>query len=170
MAKSILDLQPQEVLSLAIAVESRNAERYETFAHIFSAYNDEASGLFSEMRDEELEHRTVLQEMYRTRYGDQVCTYDEADVDEVVEAVDVESAEHMVFNDLTRKDVLEAALRAELGAREFYTVLSASVHDEDLLALYRRLAAYEEGHVAGIKSRLNPASPAKGADGHGANS
>ncbi len=163
MAKSILDLRPDEVLSLAIAVESRNAERYETFGHIFSAYNDEASDLFAEMRDEELEHKTVLQEMYRSRYGGQPCAIDEADVDEVVEAVDVESAEHMVFNDLTRKDVLEAALRAELGARQFYTALSETVKDEDLLALYRRLAAYEEGHVAGIKSRLSHAGSAKGA-------
>ncbi len=163
MAKSLHNLLPQEVLSLAIAVETRNAERYDTFAHIFGSYNDEATALLQEMRDEELEHKTVLEAMYLNRFGDKVCDIDESDVDEVVEAVDVDSAEHLIFNDLTKRDVLEAALRAEEGAREFYISLSESEQDEELLQLYRRLAAYEEGHVAGIKARINQIGTEKGA-------
>lgn len=165
MARPIRDLQPDEVLSIAIAVEARNAERYDTFAHIFESYNDDASGLFAEMRDEELEHRNVLQAMYHSRYGDRPSVLDEADVDEVVEAVDVDDAEHMVFNSLTRREVLEAALRAEEGARQFYGALSETVQDEELLELYRRLGAFEEGHVAAIKMRINQADAVKGAEG-----
>lgn len=162
MGRSISDLQPHEVLALAIAVESRNAERYATFAHIFATYNDEASGLFAEMRDEELVHRTVLQEMYRSRYGDRPCHLDEADVDEVVEAVDVDDAEHMVFNSLTRRRALEAALRSEWAARQLYASLATTVQDEALQELYRRLAAYEEGHVAAIEIRMREPGMEKG--------
>ena len=162
MAKSILELEPYEVLALAIAVESRNAERYATFAHIFTTYQDDASALLAEMRDEEIEHRTVLQEMYKNRYGDKPCVIDEDDVDEVVEAIDVEDAEHLIFNDLTRREVLEAALKAEEGARQFYATLSQGMKDDELRSLCQRLAAYEEGHVAGIKSRLQQSGSEKG--------
>ena len=167
MSRSIRDLKPQEVLALAVAVESRNAERYAAFAHIFSTYNDEASRLFDEMRDEELAHRAVLQRMYRDRYGDQEYAIDEADVDEVVEAVDIDDAEYLVFNDITRRQVFEAALRAEQGARRFYAALSGTVQDAALLGLYRQLAEYEEDHVAALEARMSQAGIESGGGDHG---
>ncbi|HZT44376.1 MAG TPA: ferritin family protein [Chthonomonadaceae bacterium] len=167
MSRSIRDLQPQAVLALAVAVESRNAERYATFAHLFSTYNDEASRLFDEMREEELAHRAVLLRLYRDRYGDQEYPIDEADVDEVVEAVDLDEAEHMVFNDITRRHVFEAALRAEQGARGFYASLTGTVQDPALLALYRQLAEYEEDHVAALEARMSLAGIESGGGNNG---
>src|SRR5579871_5780281 len=157
MSRSIRDLKPQEVLALAVAVETRNAERYAAFAHIFTTYNDEGSRLFTEMRDEELAHRAVLQKLYRERYGDQEVPIDEADVDEVVEAVDIDDAEYLVFNDFTRQQVFEAALRAEQGARRFYGDLLGTKQEEDVLALYRQLAEYEQDHVAALETRMSQA-------------
>ena len=69
MGRSIRDLKPQEVLSLAIAVESRNAQRYDSFAVLFAGHSDDASSLFIEMRDEELAHQNALQIIYRSRFG-----------------------------------------------------------------------------------------------------
>jgi len=154
MGRSISELNPREVLGLAIAVETRNAQRYETFAHIFGAYNDSVGALFEEMRDEEISHRAVLEKMYAAHFGSTPCNLDEGDVDEVVEAVDVEDAEHMVFNSLTRRNVLEAALRAEEGARSFYLGLTRTEQAPDLLELYRQLAENEQDHVAFIEQRL----------------
>ena len=165
MGRSFLDLQPHEVLSLAIAVESRNAQRYDSFALLFAG--DEASSLFLEMRDEELAHRNALQVMYRSRFGDRPCNVDEADVDEVVEAVDIDDAEHLIFDSMTRSKVFEAALRAELGAQQFYAALAESVQDEELLALYRLLAAYEQGHLAALENRMRQPDAQKGDNDHG---
>ena len=167
MSKSIRDLKPYEVLTLAIAVEARNAERYDTFALLFAGQSDDASSLFIEMRDEELAHRNALQVMYRTRYGDKPCIMEEADVDEVVEAVDVDDAEHLIFDSMTRSKVFEAALRAELGAQQFYAGLSKTVQDPELLELYRRLAAYEQGHLTALENRIHLSGAEKGANDHG---
>jgi rubrerythrin len=165
MSRSFRDLQPHEVLALAIAVESRNAQRYDSFALLFAG--DEAGSLFLEMRDEELAHRNALQVMYHSRFGDRPCALDEADVDEVVEAVDIDDAEHLIFDSMTRSKVFEAALRAELGAQQFYTALSESVQDEELLALYRRLAAYEQGHLTALENRIHSSGAGKGNNDHG---
>ena len=170
MARAFQDLQPYEVVALAIAVESRNAERYETFTHLFTGYNDEASSLFAEMRDEELEHRDILREVYRSRYGNKPCAIDEGDVDEVVEAVDIMDAEHFVFDSMTRRGVLEAALRAEAGAQQFYAALCETVQDKDLLELYGKLAQYEEHHLSAIQRRIDELDlkAGKGATSNGA--
>lgn len=169
MGRSIRELKPQEVLALAVAVETRNAQRYDSLAHLFDDYHDEASTLLTEMRDEELEHRSVLQAMYKSRYGDQPCSLDEADVDEVVEAVDLADAEHMIFDSMTRREAFESALRAEQGARQFYSALSDIVEDEELLTLYKRLAAFEEEHVAAIQKRIDSVGREKGDGSNGRN-
>lgn len=162
MGRSVYELQPFEVLGLAIAVETRNAERYATFAHIFDGYNDPAAALFAEMRDEELTHRAGLERLYASQFGERPCHLDEADVDEVVECVDVEDAESMVFNSMTRRQVLEAALRAEKGARTFYNGLTKTTQDPELLAMYRQLAESEQDHVAVIERRLQQPGLQKG--------
>ena len=167
MSKSFRDLQPYEALALGIAVETRNAQRYDSFALLFAGYDDEVSSLFTEMSNEELEHRSALQELYRIRFGDQPCTLDEADVDDVVEAVDIDDAEHLIFNTMTLKNVLEAALRAEQGAQRFYAALSQTVQDEDLLALYRQLGENEQDHVAAVENRIRQLGGEKGTNNHG---
>ncbi|MDE2126729.1 MAG: ferritin family protein [Armatimonadetes bacterium] len=154
MADSVKDLPPRKMLALAIAVETRNAQRYETFGHIFEQYNDEAAELFEDMKNEELAHRRALEELYQARFGGEIPAADEHDVDEVVEAVDIDDAETLIIDSMTRRDVLEAALRAEEGARAFYAELSTTVQDAALLELYGRLAAYEDDHVEALQSRL----------------
>lgn len=167
MSRSFRDLPPQEALGLGIAVETRNAQRYESFALLFAGYDEDVSRLFTEMRDEELEHRAALQELYRARFGDRPCALDEADVDDVVEAVDIDDAEHLVFNTMTLKKVLEAALRAEQGAQRFYAGLSETVQDKDLLALYRQLGENEQDHVTAVVDRIRQLDEEKGANSHG---
>jgi len=152
--RSFRSLEPAEVLSLAINVEIRNAKRYQTFSILFAGYDDPVSALFEEMAQEEMQHQGILEKLYRERFGAQSITVTESDIDEVVEAVDVEDAEHFIFDDMTRRRVLDAALRAENGAQKFYEGLLPDTRDAGLHQLYAQLAGFEEDHVAAIHQAL----------------
>jgi len=154
MSRAFQSLQPDEVLSLAINVEIRNAQRYSAFSTLFAGYDDAVSALFAEMEREEIDHKEILEKLYSDRFGGPVRSVSESDVDEVVEAVDVDDAEHFIFDDMTRRAVLEAALRAENGAQKFYQSLLPDTRDAVMRQLYSQLAGFEEDHVAAIHRAL----------------
>jgi rubrerythrin len=154
MARPLESLTAQEVLALAISVEARNAERFHSFAEWLSPYDEEVGHLFREMEAEEIQHREALFRLYRERYGEALPTIAEEDLDEVVEAFEVPHGEHLIFDDLTQRAILEAGLRAEEGARGFYQRALEKATDAEVRRLYQELAAFEESHIQRLQRRL----------------
>ena len=162
MRRSIQELSVQEVLALAMDVERRNASRFETFSLLFGDYNNEVSDLFAEMKKEEDDHWTMLDRMYRARFGTDQCTVSELDVEEVVEAVDIDDSEHLIFDSMNQRRVLEAGMRAEDSARRFYSGLVDNARDPELRLLFIVLSTMEEGHLQALKdaqSRMDAGGP-----------
>ncbi len=62
MKRSIFDLSPQEILALAIRVEENNAERLQSLVDLYADYDEGVSEYFSKLKQEELQHRTLLEE------------------------------------------------------------------------------------------------------------
>ena len=152
--KSFRELSPQDVLALAINIEEANGTRLRLFAELFADYAPEVAALFAEMAAEEDEHRLQLETQYKQRYGELRQTVAEEDVQEIIEAHDLDDAEHMVFDDLSLRRVLETVLAAEHQAVAFYRQALEGSDDEELGEVYRQLAEFEDEHVQLLEARL----------------
>lgn len=147
-------LKRDEVLILAIAVEEANEERLRIFADLFADYAPEVADLFTEMALEEEKHRQWLEDMCQKRHVALQRTVSPEEVQEVIEAHDLDDAEHMVFDSLTLSRALEGVLAAERQAQAFYQQAAQSTAEPDLRALYQELAGFENHHVQMIEKRL----------------
>jgi erythrin-vacuolar iron transport family protein len=72
MAKNFKDLSEQEILAPAISSEETDARIYANFAAGLKADYPATSQIFEEMEAEENEHRRVLVEEYRHRFGEYI--------------------------------------------------------------------------------------------------
>lgn len=152
--RSIRDLTPQEVLIVGIDVEEANGTRLRTFADMFTDYAPEASELFNEMAIEEDEHGAQLEKLFEQRFGELNKTITQDDVLEVIEAHDLDSGEHFVFDDMTLRKALEITLAAELQAQAFYREARRNTDEPELQEIFLQLSEFETHHVNVIEARL----------------
>jgi len=154
MKGSITDLNPQEVLTVAIFVEKRNCSIYQHYARMFRGSDEEIERTFLEMAEEEQRHEEDLTAVYRKRFGDQPCPLTDEDIREVVESPALENGEAFIWSGIRIEDALRIGLRAEQQAADFYRQLAEMVTDLDLLALFVELAGVEVGHEEVLARRL----------------
>ena len=152
--RSIHELTPREVLAVGIDVEEANGTRLRTFADLFADYAPEASELFTKMAEEEDEHAKQLEKIYKDRFGEIERSITQEDVLEVIESHDLDSGEHLVFDDMTLRRALQVTLAAELQAQAFYREARANTEAPELQALFTQLSDFEADHVQGIELRL----------------
>lgn len=161
MKRSFASLDPKEALHIAIFVEERNAEVYHRFAEIFTEFGDEESleisTVFWEMAVEERGHRQLLQQKYDEQFGDAPCSLTEEDLVEFIEVPRLEDGD--VFRpredgEQARVRALRVALKAEVGAQEYYAKLWQQTADGPLRQLYHELADMEDDHVALLTSKV----------------
>ncbi|MCH8043525.1 MAG: ferritin family protein [Planctomycetes bacterium] len=152
--QSFSELTAEEVLLLAIDVERSNGIRLRTFSELFVDYAPDAAKLFAEMADEEDEHGRLLEATYKRRFGEAQRTVTEDDVQEVIEAHDLDDGEHLVFDDMNLRRALQIILKAEHQAEAFYRQATRAASDPELEELFRQLAEFEDGHVQWIETRL----------------
>jgi len=154
MTRTLETLSPQEVLALAIHVEQANARRFRAFAEMFESYDPEVARKFVELAEEEDRHEKQLWERFQSRFGGTLPAIQDVDVPGVVEAVDLDDAEHLIFDTLEPRRVYELALQAEHGAQAFYRKAVLQTREAALAALYRELGEMEDGHVAFLEEKL----------------
>lgn len=139
---------------LAIDVEEVNGNRLRNFAGLFADFAPEAAGIFAEMAAEEDRHRSQLESLYIQRYGTIQRTISQDDVPEVVEAHDLDDAEHQVFDSLSLGRALEIVHAAECHAKDFYRRAAEQAGEPHLQALFRELRGFESDHIERIEERL----------------
>lgn len=154
MSRALESLSPREVLAVAVQVEVANAERFRTFANLFRGYDDRVSQRFRELAAEEDGHRRILEDRYRSLFEDEIPVIEEVEVQGVIESVDLDDAEHMIFDTLAPDQVYELALRAELGAQEFYRRAAGATADDRTRDLFRELAEMEDSHASWLQDRI----------------
>jgi rubrerythrin len=136
----------------AIYIEARNGGVYDTLAQLFQGYDNSVTDIFVEMAAEERQHGTLLEKLYRERFGPVPPPAEEPR--EVIEAPDLDDPEAFIFDSMTIVQALESGLRAEEGAREFYSREAERTPDPALQKQYRELGEFEEAHVQRLKERL----------------
>lgn len=159
MTRKISELSSKEVLALAIHIEVANKNRLRNFAHAFTGYDDDVEQKFNELAEEEGMHESWLQQKFKKMFKGPVPKVGEFDVEEVVEAVEWDDSEHLIFDSLKAENVYRLALDAENGARNFYQVAVKTVKDKSLIKLFKELAGMEDDHVGWLKKKLGISAP-----------
>jgi erythrin-vacuolar iron transport family protein len=68
--KRFADLSEQEMLALAISAEEEDSKIYRGFAEGLHERYPASAKVFEEMAEEEVRHRTMLFDLYRSKFGD----------------------------------------------------------------------------------------------------
>src|SRR5712692_3051072 len=68
--KRFADLSEQEILALAITNEEEDSRIYRGFAEGLREKYAASAKVFDEMAEEEVRHRTMLFDLYRTKFGE----------------------------------------------------------------------------------------------------
>ena len=84
--KNFSDLTEQEVLALAITNEEEDSRIYRGFAEGLREQFPSSAKVFDEMAEEEVHHRTLLYDMYRSKFGDYLPLIRRQDVKGFIQA------------------------------------------------------------------------------------
>ena len=152
--RKFTELTPMEVLALAIQIEEANVRRFTAFAVTFRGYDNEVMARFVELSTEEEKHAEQLLAIFKKRFGDQIPVIDEWDVDLVIESMDLDDSEHLIFDSLKPRQVYELALKCEMGAKKFYLQAAATTKDEELKKVFHDLSEAEGDHADWLCKRL----------------
>ena len=68
--KRFIDLSEQEILALAITNEEEDSRIYRGFAEGLRAPYPASAKVFDEMAEEEIRHRGMLFDLYRSKFGE----------------------------------------------------------------------------------------------------
>ena len=141
MAKNFKDLSEREILALAISLEEEDGRIYGEFAEATRESYPATSQVFEEMVGEEAEHRHLLIEMHRQRFGEHIPLLRRQDVKGFVtrRPVWLEQA-------LGISTIRKAAESMELETRRFYERAAERVTDASTRKLLVDLAEVERKH------------------------
>ena len=142
MAKNFKDLTEQEILALAIGSEETDARIYADFAAGLKADYPATAQIFTEMEAEEDEHRRVLIEEYRRRFGDHIPLVRREDVKGFVNRKPV-----WMIRPLGIKAVRRHAELMETETTRFYERAASKATDASTRKLLGDLAEAERKHV-----------------------
>ena len=113
VVRSFSDLSAREVLALALDVERNNAQRIQKLADLHIGRDVAVQRVLLDMRDEELEHERMLEDVWRGRFGDEAKPpIKEIEVREVIEVVDVEAGMEFPLDETDVSDALDLVHRA----------------------------------------------------------
>lgn len=155
MAKAFKDLSEQEILALAISSEDDDGRIYGDFANGLREQYPASAEVFLKMMAEESEHRRMLIDLYRQKFGEHIPLIRRADVKGFVKRRPIWLARPLGL-DAVRKQ----AESMELETRRFYERAAARSSDASVRKLLGDLAETERQHerVAGEleKTHLPP--------------
>jgi erythrin-vacuolar iron transport family protein len=154
MTRKLEDLSPKEMLALAISIEQSNQKTLHNFSEMFDGYDEEVSKNFEEMSVEEGHHEQLLLKKFKDMFKGPIPEITNFDVEEVVEAVDFDDSEHLIFDSLKAKQVYQLAYEAEKRARTFYEKAMKSVKNKEMASLFKELAAMEGDHAKWLENKI----------------
>ena len=141
--KRFADLTEQEVLALAITNEEEDSRIYRGFAEGLRKDYTASAKMFDEMAEEEVRHRTMLYELYRTKFGDYLPLVRRQDVKGFLRHRPI-----WLVQPLGVDEVRKYAANMEYEAARFYRKAAESARDASVRELLVRLADEEDKHEA----------------------
>jgi len=139
--KPFSELTEQELLALAISSEDDDARTYTTFANALRERFPASALVFSDMAEEEHEHRRRLTEAYRQKFGDFIPLIRRHDVTGFVKHKPAWLMQHMGVDSIRQR-----AEVMELENYRFYRQAAERSSDPAIRQLLLDLAAAEKQH------------------------
>ena len=140
--KRFADLSEQEILALAISNEDEDSRIYRGFAEGLRAAFPASAKVFDEMADEEVRHRSMLFDMYQSKFGDYLPLIRRQDVKGFIQ-----HAEPLwLMRPLGLEEVRKFAENMEFEAARFYRRASETTRDVSVRKLLTELAEIEAEH------------------------
>src|ERR1700752_4452707 len=120
----LIDLSEREILALAIFSEEEDSKIYRGFAEGLREQYPASAKVFDEMADEEVRHRTMLFDLYRSKFGDFLPLIRRQDVKGFIKRKPL-----WLARPLGIKDVRKYAEDMEFEAARFYRRASETTRD-----------------------------------------
>jgi len=146
--KRFADLTEQEILALAITNEEEDSRIYRGFAEGLRQKYAASAKVFDEMADEEVRHRTMLFELYRSKFGEYLPLIRRQDVKGFIQKQPL-----WLMSPLSLDEVRKFAENMEYEATRFYRRAAETTWDTSVRQLLVELAEVEAQHE-GLAHRL----------------
>ena len=139
--KRFSDLTEQEILALAITNEEEDSRIYRGFAEGLREQYAASAKVFDEMAEEEVHHRTMLFDLYRSKFGDYLPLIRRHDVKGFIPHKPL-----WLVRPLGLDEVRKYAETMEFEAARFYRKAAQSARDASIRQLLDELAEIEDEH------------------------
>jgi rubrerythrin len=139
--KRFADLTEQDILALAISNEEEDSRIYRSFAEGLRKDYAASARMFDEMADEEVRHRTMLFDLYRTKFGEFLPLIRRQDVKGFVRHKPI-----WLVQPLGLDEVRKYAANMEYETARFYRKAAESARDASVRELLIHLAEAEDKH------------------------
>ena len=139
--KRFADLSEQEVLALAISNEEEDSRIYRDFAEGLRPGFPDTAKMFEEMAAEEVHHRGLLYDLYRTRFGEHMPLVRRQDVRGFIRHKPV-----WLVRPLGLDEVRKYAAAMEYETARFYRRAAESARDASVRELLVKLSEAEDKH------------------------
>jgi len=140
--KRFAELTEQEILALAISNEEEDSRIYRGFAEGLRAQYGASAKVFDEMAEEEVHHRTMLFDLYRSKFGDYLPLIRRQDVKGFVQ----HTKPLWLVRPLGLDEVRKYAETMEYETARFYRKAAQSARDASIRELLDHLAEAEDVH------------------------
>src|SRR3989440_6019893 len=139
--KRFADLSEQEILALAISNEEEDSRIYRGFAEGLRQQYPASAKVFDEMADEEVRHRTMLFDLYRSKFGDYLPLIRRQDVKGFIQHKPL-----WLVRPLGLAEVRKYAEALEFETARFYRKAAQTARDVSVRQLLDELAEIEDEH------------------------
>jgi erythrin-vacuolar iron transport family protein len=146
--KRFADLSEQEILALAITNEEEDSRIYRGFAEGLREQFPASAKVFDEMAEEEVRHRSMLFDLYRSKFGDYLPLIRRQDVKGFISKKPL-----WLMHPLNLVEVRKYAEDMEYEAARFYRRAAETSRDASVRQLVVELAEAEVKHE-GLAHRL----------------
>jgi erythrin-vacuolar iron transport family protein len=140
--KRFADLTEQEVLALAITNEEEDSRIYRDFAEGMRTQYPASAKVFDEMAEEEVHHRSMLFDLYRSKFGEYLPLIRRNDVKDFIP----HKSTPWLTRPLVLNDARKFAEKMEEQAQRFYRKAADGARDISIRQLLLDLAEAEAGH------------------------
>jgi len=152
--KRFSELTEQEILALAITNEEEDSRIYRGFAEGLRGQYDASAKVFDEMAEEEVRHRTMLFDLYRSKFGEYLPLIRRQDVRGFVRHKPL-----WLVRPLGIDEVRKYAAEMEYETARFYRKAAETARDASVRELLVQLAEAEDKHEAMAEKLEDKISP-----------
>ena len=139
--KRFADLSEQEILALAITNEEEDSRIYRGFAEGLREKYAASAKVFDEMAEEEVRHRTMLFDLYRSKFGEYLPLIRRQDVKGFIQKKALWLARPLGLD-----EVRKYAEAMEFETARFYRKAALTARDSSIRQLLDDLAEIEDEH------------------------